>query len=301
MPYAYRADADICIHRYMAAVRSTRPHGLTQQRSGISFITSIFKGAEWIESFLCNMTQLDDFDQCELILINANSPEKEQEIPIIRTFQESHQNIIHLILDTDPGLYNTWNLGIILASCPYLSNANLDDRKARDFITSHLAALSSASEYVSLVSAPCIICDEKFIGYEDYVNKQAQQGMLSFYTSAEYYRYPDLFLDFVGPSLEKRIVWRNIPHCMPVWRRELHEKYGFFNETRGGPTADLEFWLRCAKHGEVYRNLNIPKGLYYYSAKSTYSARKEHTMQRIAEHHVLQVETANLSYLNHRD
>jgi hypothetical protein len=300
IPYAYHADSDICMHRYLAAVRSAKPEGLSQQREGISFITSIFKGAEWIESFLLNMTTLDNFDQCELILINANSPQLEQEIPAIRSFQESHPNIVHIILDTDPGLYNIWNLGVLLASCPYLSNANLDDRKAKDFITSHLDALASASRRVSLASAPCIICDEKYVGYEDYVNKHPPEERLSFYTSTEYYKYPDFFLDFVDQSLERRIVWRNIPHCMPVWRRELHQKYGFFNEARGGPTADLEFWLRCAKHGEVYRNLNTPKGLYYYSDKTTYSARKEHTMQCISEHHVLEVETANLAYLNHR-
>jgi hypothetical protein len=298
--YAYRADTDICMHRYLAAARSARPDGLTQRRDGISFITSIFRGAEWIESFLSNLTSLDGFDQCELILINANSPQLEQEIPFIRSVQETHPNIVHLVLDTDPGLYNIWNLGVLLASCPYLSNANLDDRKAKDFITSHLGTLESARSDVSLASAPCIVCDEKYIGYEDYVVKHPPEEHLSFYSSTEYYKYPDFFLDFVDESLARRIVWRNIPHCMPVWRRTLHEKYGFFNEVRGGPTADLEFWLRCAKHGEVYRNLNTPKGLYYYCNKTTYSARKEHTMQRISEHHVLEVETANLAYLNHR-
>lgn len=300
IPYAYRADSDICMHRYLAAAKIARPDGLTQRRNGISFITSIFKGAEWIDSFLSNITTLDGFDQCELILVNANSPQLEQEIPFIRRAQETHPNIVHLVLDLDPGLYNTWNLGVLLASCRYLSNANLDDRKAKDFITSHLDALESARNDASLASAPCVICDEKYIGYEDYVTKHPPEERLAFYTSTEYYKYPDLILDFVDQSLARRIVWRNIPHCMPVWRRELHEKYGFFNEVRGGPTADLEFWLRCAKHGEVYRNLNTPKGLYYYSNKSTYSARFEHTMQRISDHHVLQVETANLAYLNHR-
>ena len=197
-------------------------------------------------------------------------------------------------------LYNIWNLGALLAGCPYLSNANLDDRKAKDYITSHLDALASASQHVALVSAPCIVCDEKYIGFEDYASRHPPKEQLSFYTSTEYYKYPDFFLDFVDQALEKRIVWRNIPHCMPVWRRELHEKYGYFNEVRGGPTADLEFWLRCAKHGEVYRNLNTPKGLYYYSNQTTYSARKEHTMGCISEHHILPFETANLAYLNNR-
>jgi hypothetical protein len=285
------------MHRYLAAVKSVRPDGLTRQRNGISFITSIYNGAEWIESFLSNMTSLDNFHQCELILINANSPQQEHEIPPIRRYQASHSNISHIILDNDPGLYNIWNIGVLLASCLYLSNANLDDRKAKDFVSSHLNAFKSSGKHVSLVSAPCITCDEKYIGYEEYAAKNRHDEHLTFYASTEYYKYPDFFLDFVNQSLERRVVWRNIPHCMPVWTKELHKKYGFFNEVRGGPTADLEFWLRCARHGEVFRNLNIPKGLYYFSNQTTYSARKKHTMQRIYELHVSHNETANLSYL----
>jgi len=297
-PSIYKKDSDICIQRFLASIKNWRSNGLTKNKYGISFITSVYKGGEWLESFLSNMTKLSGFSNCELILINANSPQKEQEIRAIREAQLLHENIIHIILDIDPGLYNIWNIGASIASCDYLSNANLDDRKSLDFIDSHLDAFKDSTEVVSLVSAPCIVCDQKYIGYEEYVATQSPEDMLSFYDSAEYYGYTDFFLDFVGPAGDKRIVWRNIPHCMPVWRRDLHQKYGYFNEERGGPTADLEFWLRCAKNGETYRNLNISKGIYYYSDKTTYSARKEHSMDLIDFHHVTSIETANLSYLS---
>jgi hypothetical protein len=297
VPPGVHNDSDICMQRYLSAIRHARPNGLTSFSEGISFITSIYKGAEWIDSFLKNMVSLDKFDTCELILINANSPQIVHETSSIREFQTTHPNILHIILDTDPGLYNIWNLGALIASSNYLSNANLDDRKARDFIVSHLQSFASADEEISLVSAPCIMCDEKYIGFEKYVESQSAEEQLWYYNSTEYYKYPDFFLDFIDQNRQKRIVWRNIPHCMPVWHRELHQKYGYFNEIRGGPTADLEFWLRCARQGETFRNINTPKGLYYYSNTTTYSARKDHTMQRIAERHVINQESANASYL----
>lgn len=292
-----RVDNSFLMQRYLAAIKSCRPNGLTSRNHAISFITSIYNGEEWIQSFLDNMVSLDGFDECELILINANSPQLEREALEIRKFQQIYPNIIHIALNRDPGLYNVWNLGALLASSSLISNANLDDRKAMDFISSHLNALTTANRHVSLVSAPCTICDIKNIGYEEFVAKLSADELHSFYTSTEYYKYSDFFLDFVNQDQSKKVIWRNIPHCMPVWRRELHVKYGFFNEARGGPTADLEFWLRCAKHGETFRNINTPKGLYYYNNRTTYSSRHKDMLQLISKLHVTSVETANMAYL----
>ncbi len=44
----------------------------------------------------------------------------------------------------------------------------------------------------------------------------------------------------------------NVMHCMPVWRRCLHERYGFFNEALYGTSADWAFWLGCAQAGERF-------------------------------------------------
>ena len=48
----------------------------------------------------------------------------------------------------------------------------------------------------------------------------------------------------------------------------------------------MEFWLRCAKYGELYKNINEPLGLYYYSNVTTYSARLSHDLQSIRERHL---------------
>lgn len=298
LPKAFHSDKDILMNRYYSALSDYLNTTERPSKDGITFITSVYSGYEWIESFLSNITSLEGFDACELFLINAASPQVQAESSIIRKYSNNHKQIHHLVLDSDPGLYNVWNLGVLLSRCRYISNANLDDRKASDFITSHLNGFSSSRDTISLVSAPSIICSQKYIGFESYLEQSTSSSETLLYNSSRYYTYSDMFLSPINEGSKSAIIWRNIPHCMPVWRKELHEKYGYFNEFAGGPAADLEFWLRCTKHGETFCNLNEPKGLYYYSSTSTYSARKQHSLQRIKELHIDDVETANLSYLS---
>ena len=284
-------DSDVLTARYLWMLQQAL-RNIDYGR--LTFITSIYRGKEWLKGFLENMTSLDQFERSTLLLFNACSPESDVETEIIRHHQEKWHNIIHVRLDRDPGLYNIWNLGISLARSEYISNANIDDRKANDFITSHLEALQSSDQCVSLVSAPCYICTEKNAVFELYKSDKDEKK-LSYYHGPEYYSYPDLFLDSWNPDQAAAVIWRNLPHCMPVWRKELHARYGLFDERLGGAAADLEFWLRCTKAGEVFRNLNTPKGLYYYSSSTTYSARKGQSLEFIGKLHISRQCTANQS------
>lgn len=56
----------------------------------------------------------------------------------------------------------------------------------------------------------------------------------------------DLFLrDDAGRPVDSQ----NVPHCMPMWRASLHQRYGTFDPRSFGPIADWEFWIRCASGG----------------------------------------------------
>ncbi|MDD4157765.1 MAG: glycosyltransferase family A protein, partial [Candidatus Cloacimonetes bacterium] len=96
----------------------------------VSIITSIYDGDEFIESFLQDIVQQTIFNQCELILINANSPGNEE--VVIKPYLERYPNIVYKRLEQDPGLYGVWNLGIKMSHGKYLTNANLDDHLRRD-------------------------------------------------------------------------------------------------------------------------------------------------------------------------
>ena len=74
----------------------------------ISIITSMYKGERFVEQFLQEIVKQTVFDKCELLIINANSPENEEQI--VRRYMERYPNIFYKKLDEDPGLYAVWNL-----------------------------------------------------------------------------------------------------------------------------------------------------------------------------------------------
>lgn len=264
----------VVAHKIDYAIRVLQRY-LKDKSTDLSFVTSMFKGDDWIDGFLDNMTSLVEFDKSTLLLFDANSPGDELSFaePYLRRFT----NIVYVKLDFDPGLYDIWNIGCASANSEFISNANLDDRKALDFIPGHL---TNFEEKVSLVSSPVYISKVPDRRPEEIDLDDCES--LAFYDSSLYYGYQDFFVKYH----DDRVVVRNIPHCMPVWRKSLHQKYGYFNENCGGPTADFEFWIRCASKGEVYKNTNRPLGVYYYSDVTTYSARQANTLDEIIEKYI---------------
>jgi len=259
-------------------------HLTADKKPKISFITSVFKGEIWINDFLENITTCKLFEQCELILVNANSPENETKS--INKYLGSHKNIFYIKLDFDPGLYNVWNLAIDFSNADNLSNANLDDRKSKNFIEEHLKALAF-NVNSKVVSAPCYISEIPNISFEDLEELGKTQNLLFFYDSPNTYGFNDFFVKYFNPKNNAdSVVVRNIPHCMPVWRKELHFKYGYFDESRGGPTADFEFWIRCASNGETFFNINKPLGVYYFSNTTTYSAKNKSSINSVIDHYI---------------
>jgi hypothetical protein len=248
----------------------------------LTFITSMFKGDFWVKRFMENMVSLDYFEDTELIVFNANSPGNEDNVMF--EYAEKFENVIYIKLDFDPGLYEIWNLGCKVARSELLSNANLDDRKRSNFITEHLKYFDVFCD-VSVVSAPCFI-SKKPHEIPETIEVNEEKNPLSFYTSRQIYSFKDLFTIKHLDGNRKIAVPRNIPHCMPVWRKKLHRNYGYFDESFGGPTADYEFWLRIAVQGEKFANINVPLGVYYYSDTTTYSARNISYIDKINDLHI---------------
>jgi hypothetical protein len=66
-----------------------------------------------------------------------------------------------------------------------------------------------------------------------------------------------------------------------VWRRSLHEKFGYFSsEFVSG--SDWEFWLRCAYGGAKMKLINDILGFYYKNPKGI-STDPENMSRNIAE------------------
>tara|TARA_R100000234_G_scaffold39845_1_gene23806 strand:+ start:1342 stop:3297 length:1956 start_codon:yes stop_codon:yes gene_type:complete len=209
----------------------------------ISIITSVYNGDEFIRSFLEDITSQTIFeDKCELILINANSPGNEEWA--IQEYMEKYpNNIIYKRLEEDPGIYGVWNMGVEMASGEYLTNANLDDRKAVNSLERHARELYT-NDGVDLVYADMAITDRP---NETFKNNNSE---------GRQYNFPEFSFD--------NLKMTNMPHASPMWRKSYHDKYGLFDD-KYKSAGDWELWLRGASQGSKFKKINSILGLYYFN------------------------------------
>jgi glycosyltransferase involved in cell wall biosynthesis len=218
----------------------------------ISLFASVYRADEYIEQYLDDVTRQTIFkEKCELVLVNPNSPGNEEEI--IKKYMEKYPNIVYKKLDHDPGIYDTWNEAIKLCSGEYITNANLDDRKAPFSLEKHAKALF-ANPDVDLVYADSYIMHEPNKRWEHVSN------------NTERYNFEDFSLE--------AMLRGNPPHNNPMWRKKLHESNGWFDQ-KYKSAGDWDFWLRCAFNGAKYKKINEVLGVYYHNPKGM-STNPEH-------------------------
>lgn len=203
-----------------------------------SLFCSFYKGQKFIESYLDNILEQNLFDRIEFIFLNCNSPENEESY--ILPFVNKYSNIKYYKLDKDPGLYAGWNHSISLCSSDIIGNWNIDDRKNKEGLEILLEEFNKKpnTDIVYGFTYMSRIANEKYI--DNSYNEI----------------YPYL------PHSFNNLLRNNSPHCMPLWRKNLHNKFGYF-DTNYESAADGDFWLRCAVGGATIRLVNHPVGLYY--------------------------------------
>jgi len=215
-----------------------------QEIPKISFITSVFNGEEHIEGFMEDITRQTIFkDKCELILVNCNSQQNEEAI-IEKYLNKYPNNIKYIKLEEDPGIYAAWNIAIKNSTGEFITNANLDDRRSPEF-AEKLAKL--------LVLEPEIDC----VYTENLLTKNSNETFDKNSSGGQTYPAEQF-------SIES-MLRGNPPHCMPMWRKKLHNNNGFFEE-KYKSAADWEFWLRASFNGSKYlKYTSEALGLYYFN------------------------------------
>jgi len=205
----------------------------------ISIITSVYNGDEFIEGFLEDITRQTIFDQCELIMINANSPGNEE--AVIQTYMNKYPNIIYKKLEQDPGLYGTWNIAIAMSKGTYITNANLDDRLAPNCYAVHAQELDAHPEIMLVYSDRycTLVPNETFEKHSGYKFAAC-------------------------PPWSKEIMNRCWPSSSPMWRKTMHEMYGYF-DVDYKHSGDWEMWLRAIEGGALFKKIDGYYALYYYN------------------------------------
>jgi hypothetical protein len=236
-----------------------------------SIFCSFYKGQNFIDGYLKDVLKQTIFNQIEFIFLDCYSPEDEKSR--ILPLTEKYSNIKYFKLDIDPGLYAGWNVAIKKCSAPIIGNWNIDDRKSinsieillKAFDRDPLLEIAYGMTYVSTVAN------------EEYENNTYEQI------------YPCL------PHSLSNLIRNNSPHCMPLWRRNLHDRFGYFDENYK-TAADGDFWLRCAVGGAKIDMVNHPVGLYYHNPTGR-STDPQFLQQMIDE--VNRMRQKYIGYLNH--
>ena len=211
----------------------------------ISLVTSVFKANDYIEQLMEDITRQTVFkDKCEWIILNANPAGEDFDEEVILKYKDMYpDNIIYEKMEEDPGIYDTWNRGIMMATGDYVTNVNCDDRRRFDGLEKQAAMLYSNPD-VDLVYNDSYITHEPNIMYED--------------VPADCQKY-----NFEEFSVEA-MLRGNLPHNNPMWRREIHDKNGYFNQYYKS-AGDWDFWLRCAFNGSKFMKHPEILGVYYWN------------------------------------
>jgi len=209
----------------------------------ISIITSMYKGDDFIEPFLEDITQQTIFkDKCELIIVDANSPGNEKE-KIDKYLEKYPENIKYYRLGKDPGIYGTWNWAIERSTGEFITNANLDDRKS---------ILSLEKHAKELVLNP----DVDLVYADSFITHQPNETFDKNSSGGKKYNFE---------HFSKEAMLRgNQAHNNPMWRKSAHADHGLFND-KYKSAGDWEFFLRCAFGGSQFKKIDTALGLYYFN------------------------------------
>ncbi len=206
----------------------------------VSAIVSTYKSERFMRGCLEDLVNQTLYKKggLEIVVVDACSPEKEGDI--VKEYRDKYANIKYIRTDDRISLYSAWNLGIQNASGEYVTSANTDDRHAPDMLERMAWELGSHPEF-GLAYADCFITRTENVTFID-------PRPTGIYTWKEHSHKELLKGCYIGPQ--------------PVWRRSLHDRFGYFDEEYRS-AGDYEFWLRLSAGGVKFQHIPLPLGVYF--------------------------------------
>lgn len=205
----------------------------------ISSITSLYKSKKFLRNFTEQFYNQTIFQDVEIIIIDCN--EDEEDYDSIRSFCRE-PNVYYERLDADPGLYGAWNKALSYVNTPYVTNSNTDDVKAPWYFETMLNYMEEHPN-----------CDVVY----------GPVGKSSKPATPFYKDFPAELWQCLETTMSTMLV-DNSPHCMPTWRKSIHDDLGLF-DLKYNIKADFEFWIRCLKQKKRFDKINIVMGNYYFN------------------------------------
>lgn len=230
----------------------------------ITILVGMYKAGQFIEAKLDNLKRQSIIKDCHIVFLNCQNLDNED--TICRDFISKNDDITATILDYDKhvSLYTTWNDAIRTTSSEYIVNANVDDM----WHESYLERLTN-------------ILDE----HEDY--SVAYTYVLS--TSIKNQSDPSKWINQGGLST-KPFPGGTMGPC-PVWRRLLHDIYGYFNNFQ--VISDGLMWEKWRRGGEKFYQVPEPLVLYFHNPNSLERRVCPHTGVSIATQELREIGVHN--------
>ena len=222
----------------------------------ITIFCPMYKGEKYIKNYLEDIKNQTIFDSCELIIINANSPENEEEH--ILEFMKENENVIYEKLDYRATVMETENMALKMAKGEFFLQTCIDDVHSPEFIEI-LAKHLVFSEDVDLVYADCL---QTMKPLETFENNSSNGSLYEHSVN----------------SFSRENMIKCLPGPMPMWRTSVHERCGYFNEEMAH-AGDWEMFLRMVESGSKFKKVDKPLGLYYYNSDGL-STSSEYTETR---------------------
>ena len=205
----------------------------------VSVIVSSYAAETFMRECLSDLERQTIRDKLEIIVVDAASPEQDGTIAL--EFQNRHRNISYLRTPTRIGVYAAWNLAIRLARGRYITPFSTNDRLRRDAYEI-LARTLDEDSAVSLVYGDTYLTDQPHQTFE----RHDRIGT---------WKWPDYDYNYL------------LEHCCigphPMWRRELHQSVGYFDESYTA-LGDQDFWIRTGVKHRM-RHIPVVTGLYWKS------------------------------------
>lgn len=202
----------------------------------VSIITSIYKSSKFLFDFLLDVKRQSMFMDCEVLLLDAN--EDNFDYKIIEPFLDI-KNFKYLKINKCT-VYEAWNIGIDISSSDILTNWNTDDRRSYNSLEKQVEFLENNHEYDGCYG-PTIISEIENEIFENCKSKNIFHA-----------------LEF---NLENQLS-HNSPHCMPVWRKSIHNICGKFDASYKS-SGDYDMWMRVLKNNIKFKNIEEIVGIYY--------------------------------------
>lgn len=216
---------------------NVRPQKVGNERPLVSAIMTVYQAERFMRGAFEDLLAQTIADQVEIIVVDTDSPEREQDIA--RQFQEKHPNIVYIRTGFRQSPPEAFNHGLRYARGKYITYANSDDRHRLDAFEVMVGELEANPDVVLV--------------YGDVWVTRFENQTFGDHIRTGYHIRPEFSKDIMlsgchmGPQ--------------PMWRAAVHQNVGVFDGTLDS-AADYEFWCRLAvKHH--FKHIPQFLGLYY--------------------------------------